>query len=100
MRKPLGMGQTGYSQPIPKAGIGGSPRFAARTPIGITSDKGSAFLPGAAAEPTSINPQVRREFVQPDIINVCWSRGENHGMALRALLLSRFSPARGFRAAD
>src|ERR1019366_9054952 len=28
-------GQTGYSQPIPKAGIGGSPRFAARTPIGI-----------------------------------------------------------------
>jgi hypothetical protein len=49
-----GMGQTGYSQPIPKAGIGGSPRFAARTPIGITSDKGSAFLPGAAAEPTRI----------------------------------------------
>ena len=29
------MGQTGYSQPIPKTGIGGSPRFAARTPIGI-----------------------------------------------------------------
>src|ERR1039458_4229615 len=29
------VGQTGYSQPIPKAGIGGSPRFAARTPIGI-----------------------------------------------------------------
>jgi hypothetical protein len=29
------LGQTGYSQPIPKAGIGGSPRFAARTPIGI-----------------------------------------------------------------
>ena len=28
-------GQTGYSHPIPKAGIGGSPRFAARTPIGI-----------------------------------------------------------------
>jgi hypothetical protein len=28
-------GQTGYSQPIPKAGIGGGPRFAARTPIGI-----------------------------------------------------------------
>src|SRR5665811_1307067 len=28
-------GQTGYSQPIPKAGIGGSPRFAARTLIGI-----------------------------------------------------------------
>src|SRR5450631_4433450 len=28
-------GQTGYSQPIPKAGIGGSPRFAARTRIGI-----------------------------------------------------------------
>src|ERR1039457_994451 len=29
------VGQTGYSQPIPKAGIGGSPRFAARTLIGI-----------------------------------------------------------------
>src|ERR1035441_2886950 len=25
-------GQTGYSQPIPKAGIGGSPRFAAHLP--------------------------------------------------------------------
>src|SRR5664279_5305952 len=41
MKKGRGMarltrrGQTGYSQPIPKAGIGGSPRFAARTPIGI-----------------------------------------------------------------
>ena len=28
-------GQTGYSQPIPTAGIGGSPHFAARTPSGI-----------------------------------------------------------------
>ena len=73
------MGQTGYSQPIPKAGIGGSPRFAARTPIGITSDKGSTFLPGAAAEPTSStlsrnrirvkNPRVSGDFAQPDIIN-------------------------------
>ena len=27
-------GQTGYSQPIPKAGIGGSPRFAAYRPTG------------------------------------------------------------------
>src|ERR1017187_4483285 len=35
MRRPHPAGQTGYSQPIPKAGIGGSPRFAARTPIGI-----------------------------------------------------------------
>jgi hypothetical protein len=35
MRRPHPAGQTGYSQPIPKAGIGGCPRFAARTPIGI-----------------------------------------------------------------
>jgi hypothetical protein len=37
IRKRCGIteGQTGYSQPIPKAGIGGSPRFAARAPIGI-----------------------------------------------------------------
>src|SRR5450631_4196538 len=35
MARLAGRGQTGYSQPIPKAGIGGSPRFAARTPIGI-----------------------------------------------------------------
>src|ERR1035441_8247444 len=35
VRRGVGRGQTGYSQPIPKAGIGGSPRFAARAPIGI-----------------------------------------------------------------
>src|ERR1035438_2991149 len=34
-RRACPVGQTGYSQPIPKAGIGGSPRFAARPPIGI-----------------------------------------------------------------
>src|ERR1035438_2084616 len=51
---------------------------------------------------THKNPQVSGEFVQPDIINDVGVAGgrENHGMALRALLLSRFSPARGFRAAD
>jgi len=42
------VGQTGYSQPIPKAGIGGSPRFAARTPIGIFERGAGLRLPGLA----------------------------------------------------
>ena len=37
------VGQTGYSQPIPKAGIGGSPRSAARTPIGISPKRILSF---------------------------------------------------------
>src|SRR5450631_2877788 len=71
MKKGRGMarlarrGQTGYSQPIPKAGIGGSPRFAARTPIGIfervhVSPGFAAYRCPSPPKQLSTRPSLRR----------------------------------------
>src|ERR1035438_7713432 len=66
MRKPLERRQTGYSQPIPKAGIGGSPRFAARTPIGIFER-----VPRRAG--TDRRPKGTRHAAQKARLGTVWS---------------------------